>query len=117
MSFGPRDYLQHILTEAEFLLEQSAHISKEDYLSSEVLRRAFVRSLEVMGEAAKNVPMEYKSLHPDLEWRALAGTRDRLIHGYLGVNHVIIWDIVTKKIPALRSRIEELLREDPRQGP
>ncbi len=69
-----------------------------------------MRSLEVIGEAAKKVPAEYKAIHQHVEWRSLAGMRDRLIHGYFGVDHAIVWDVVTTKIPLLRQDVEALLR-------
>ena len=63
----------------------------------------------MIGEAAKKVPTEYKALHPHVEWRALAGIRDRLIHGYFAVDHAIVWDVVTTKVPLLRQQVEALL--------
>jgi uncharacterized protein with HEPN domain len=82
MSFGPHDYLRHILVEADYLLEQSAGLSFERFESDETLRRAFVRSLEVIGEAVKNLPEEFRAENPEVEWRPIARMRDRLIHGY-----------------------------------
>lgn len=61
MSFGPREYLRHVLTETEFLVSSSAELTRDEFMSSEILRRAFVRSLEVIGEASKKVPTEYKA--------------------------------------------------------
>jgi uncharacterized protein with HEPN domain len=81
MSFEPREYLRHILAEANYLLEHSRSISQAEYAQSETLRRAFVRSLEIIGEAAKNVPDTPRRRHPAVDWRAMAGLRDRLILG------------------------------------
>ena len=64
MSFEPREYLQHILVEAEYLLEQSRSLGKAEFLQHETLRRAFVRSLEIIGEAAKRVPDDVRVDHP-----------------------------------------------------
>ena len=77
MSFEPREYLRHILTEANYLLEHSRNLSRAEFLQSETLRRAFVRSLEVIGEAAKKVPDELRRQHPEVEWRAMAGRTAR----------------------------------------
>ncbi len=65
MSFEPRDYLRHILVEADYLIERSAGLSFEDFSGDETLRRAFVRSLEIIGEAAKKVPEEFRTAHHD----------------------------------------------------
>ena len=83
MSFEPRDYLRHILVEVEYLLDQSQGLSFERFSADETLRRAFVRSLEIIGEAVKNLPEEFRATHSEIEWRPIARMRDRLIHSYL----------------------------------
>jgi uncharacterized protein with HEPN domain len=72
-----------MLVEAEFLTAQTETLSRTEFLENEVLRRALVRSLEVIGEAARQVPPEFRVRYPQIEWRVMAGMRDRLIHGYL----------------------------------
>jgi uncharacterized protein with HEPN domain len=109
MSFEPRDYLRHILVEADYLINQSAGLTLEAFIEDETLRRAFVRSLEVIGEAAKKVSDEYRAQHPAVEWRAMAGMRDRLIHDYFGVDYELVWDVVQKRIPQLRGHIASIL--------
>jgi len=81
MSFEPRDYLRHILAEADYLIEQSEGLAFERFDADETLRRAFVRSLEVIGEAAKKLPAEFREKHPEVEWGRIARLRDRLIPG------------------------------------
>lgn len=70
-------------------------------MANETLRRAFVRSLEIIGEAAKKVSEEFRAQHPTVEWRAMSGMRDRLIHDYFGVDNELVWDVVQNRIPAL----------------
>jgi len=108
MSFSPREYLQHILDEADFLIERSEGISQEDFLEDETLQRAFVRSLEIIGEATKKVPQEFRAGHAAIEWRAMAGMRDHLVHGYFSVDYELVWDVVTNKIPILREQLRVL---------
>ena len=86
MSFEPRDYLNHILVEADYLVDRSASLSFERFAADATLTRAFIRSLEIIGEASKKVPSEFRDTHPEIEWRAIASMRDRLIHGYFGVD-------------------------------
>ncbi|MDH4155460.1 MAG: DUF86 domain-containing protein [Nitrospira sp.] len=81
MSFEPRDYLRHILLEVEYLLDQSQTLTYERFVVDETVRRAFVRSLEIIGEAVKNSPAGFRAAHPEVEWRSIAKMRDRLIHG------------------------------------
>ena len=109
MSFGPREYLRHILAEADYLISRSSGLTPEALNSDETLRRAFARSLEVIGEAAKKLPDDFRSQHPLVEWRAMTGMRDRLIHAYFGVDYLLVWDVVIKKIPTLRRQIAEIL--------
>ena len=71
-SFEPRDYLRHILVEADYLIERSALLAPDAFRTDATLQRAFVRSLEIIGEAAKKVPAEFKNGHPEIEWRATA---------------------------------------------
>jgi len=110
MFFEPLDYLRHILVEANYLVERSEGLSLEESVESDTLRRAFVRSLEIIGEASKKVPGEFRAQYPDLDWRAMAGMRDRLIHEHFGVDFEIVWDVVRNRIPELRHRVSAILR-------
>lgn len=67
--------------------------------------------MEIIGEAAKNLPEDFRQKHSQVEWKAMAGMRDRLIHGYFGVDYEIVWDVVQKEIASLKKEIEELLAE------
>ncbi len=103
MSSPPIEYLQHMLAEAEYVTEQAAGVQRDEFLGDETLKRAFVRSLEIIGEATKHVSDSFRQEHPEFEWRAMAGMRDRLIHGYFGVDYELVWDVEVNKIPKLRS--------------
>lgn len=109
MSRSAFEYLRHILDETIYLRRQTSGLSKEKFLADETLKRAFVRSIEIIGEAAKQVPEDTRKNYPDIQWRAMAGMRDRLIHGYFGIDYDIVWDVVINKIPALKTHVETIL--------
>jgi uncharacterized protein with HEPN domain len=112
MSKEPKEYLRHILNECQFILSVSQNISEEDFLKNETLKRAVVRSLEIIGEATKKIPADLKIRWNTIQWKSMAGMRDRLIHDYMGVNYVIVWDVVKNKIPDISNQIYKILNPE-----
>ena len=112
MSPSPLEYLRHILDETEYLAEQTNALSQEQFLNDETAKRAFVRSIEIIGEAAKKVPIQMRQRYPDVEWRAMAGMRDKVVHRYFGVDYDIVWDVALNKVPSLHRQIDEMLRRE-----
>jgi uncharacterized protein with HEPN domain len=87
-------------------------LTKDDFLHDETLKRAVVRSLEIIGEASKKIPVDFKLKWDSIKWKNMAGMRDRLIHDYMGVNYSIVWDVIKNKIPELSGQIQELLEKE-----
>jgi uncharacterized protein with HEPN domain len=73
MALSIDEYLKHILDEAKFLSAQLASLDEEKFLNDESAKRAFVRSLEVIGEAVKQIPEEHRSRYSEIEWKVIAG--------------------------------------------
>lgn len=113
MSPSPNDVLRHILDETGFLLTQSALISLDEFLHDPVRKRAFVRSLEIIGEAAGLLPDDLKHGQSQIDWRAMSAMRNRLIHGYFGVDYEIVWDVVVGKIAELQAATLMMLEKLP----
>lgn len=109
MSFGPHDYLNHILAEADYLIASSEQVDRESFLTDETLRRAFVRSIEVIGEATKKLPDAITTDQSTVPWRSIAKMRDRLIHAYFGVDYELVWDVVKNNVPSLQQEVRRLL--------
>ena len=80
-------------------------------MDDETLKRAVIRSLEIIGEATKKIPEDFKLKWRSVQWKNMAGMRDRLIHDYMGVNYSIVWDVVKNKIPELNDQLLKVLDE------
>lgn len=112
MSRSVLAYLQHILDEGEYLMNRARGLTKPEFLRDETLKRAFVRSLEIIGEAARQIPDDFRQRYSYVEWRAMAGMRDRLIHDYFGVDYDIVWDVVITKMPVLQREIGRIIEQE-----
>ena len=113
MSKEPIEYLKHISDECTFILSVITNDkTKEDFLIDETLKRAVIRSLEIIGEASKKIPADFKVKWSTIKWKNMAGMRDRLIHDYMGVNYSIVWDVVKNKIPELHIQINEVIDQE-----
>ncbi|MDK2371813.1 MAG: DUF86 domain-containing protein [Candidatus Korarchaeota archaeon] len=106
-----RDYILDILTSIDEIEEFTEGMDFEEFIGDRKTINAVIRSLEVMGEAAKKIPRKIREKYPDIPWKYLVGMRDKLIHEYHGVDLGIVWEVVKTEIPPLRPRFERILRE------
>ncbi len=88
-------------------------MSSNEFEGSEVVVDAVIRNLEVIGEAAKNIPEEIKEKYPDIPWNRIIGLRNIAIHEYFGIDLNIIWEIVTNNLPETKPKIESMLKSLP----
>jgi len=105
-------YLRHILDELKFLIDKSEDLKFDEFMENEILQRAFTRSLEIIGEAVKNISPDFKEKHDDIEWKKIAGLRDKVIHYYFNVNWEIVWDVIKNKAQDLNRKIEKIMEVD-----
>lgn len=112
MSPSAREYLYHILDETTYLIKSSTGLEKDSFQRDETLKRAYIRSLEIIGEAVKQLPDSLRQKYCQIEWRALAGMRDRLIHNYFGVDYDIVWDVVVNKVILLDTEIRLIIQKE-----
>jgi uncharacterized protein with HEPN domain len=105
-----RVYLQHIRDALEDIAT-SASAGREAFFAERMRQVATIRKLQVIGQAVKNLCDSPKSRHSQIPWKQIAGLRDKVIHDYFGVNLEIVWAVVEKDSPALRTAVDRLLRE------
>ncbi|MCC6221666.1 MAG: DUF86 domain-containing protein [Deltaproteobacteria bacterium] len=104
-----RDYLEDIIDAMLKSQEFISGMSYDQFVSDDKTIFAVLRSLEVIGEAAKNIPKDFREEHLEVPWKEMAGMRDVLIHAYFGVDKQTVWLTVTDKIPKLLPEIKALL--------
>jgi len=104
-------YVRDVLDNMQLAEEFIRGITHAAFVADRKTVYAVLRCLEVIGEAAKNVPAAIRERYPDIPWKDMAGMRDRVIHFYFGVNYEKIWRTVTADIPAARPLVEKALRE------
>ena len=109
MSKQPKEYLNHILDEINYLISASDNLDQDEFMRSETLQRSFSRSIEIIGEATKKLSKEFTDEYPNIDWKSMAAMRDKLIHDYFGVDYEIVWDVIKNKIPALKSQIQQII--------
>ena len=107
----PRDYriyLEDILDATRKVQAYTNGLSKTVFLADDKTFDAVVRNLEIIGEAAKNIPESVRANKPKIEWKKIAGLRDILIHEYFGIDGEIVWDIVQHKLPDPETAVKQL---------
>lgn len=105
-------YLNDMLDAARKAARFVAGLSFEEFRDNDEKVYAVIRALEVIGEAAKNVPLQMRKRNPSIPWRVVAGMRDKLIHGYFGVDLERVWETVRDDLPPLVEAIKAMLAEE-----
>ncbi len=104
-------FLQHILESIELIEKRVKSVSYEEFTSDIDLQDMVIRRLEIIGEAARNLPKEFREQHSDVDWQDAADMRSALIHGYFVVDLDVVWDTISNDLPVFKKRIENLLEQ------
>jgi uncharacterized protein with HEPN domain len=103
-----RFYLDDMIGFAEKVIVYTDGLGQEDFVASGLNYDATVRNLELIGEAATNIPDEIRQSYPQIPWRQVVATRNKLIHGYLGIDNDTLWSIIQTDVPALLDELHKL---------
>lgn len=105
-------YLTDIVDAVAEITEYVANCSRDDFFANRMMRRAVLHLLTLIGEAATQLPADFRQAHPEIDWRSIIGFRHRAIHAYFSVKWDIVWETATKDAPVLAKQIAELLAGD-----
>lgn len=103
-----RFYLDDMIKFAENVLAYSSGFNQETFFAAGLNHDATLRNLELIGEAATHIPGKIREKHQSIPWRLIISTRNRLIHGYLGIDNDTLWSIIKDDIPALLDELNKL---------
>ncbi|KWT84950.1 HepT-like ribonuclease domain-containing protein [Candidatus Magnetominusculus xianensis] len=106
-------YLKDILESIEFIEQFTFGMGLEEFRKDVKTSDAVIKRFENIGEAAKKIPDEIKSLHPEIPWKEMAGMRDKLVHVYFGVKHELVWVAVKNRLPLIKPLLNKIFDELP----
>jgi uncharacterized protein with HEPN domain len=105
------DFIEDIINAMNKALKFVAGVSYEEFAKDDKTIFAVIRAIEIIGEAVKNIPEDTKKEYPAIPWKGMAGMRDKVIHGYSGVDIKVVWDTVKKRIPEVKLLFEKMLKD------
>ena len=101
--------LQHILESIEMIEAYLTDVDQEEYLKNPETQDASERRLQIIGEAIVQLPEEFKENHTEIEWAKIAGLRNRIVHEYFDIDHLLVWNILKNSLPEFKEAINKLL--------
>lgn len=110
MQKDPQIYIDHILQSIDLIEKRINGVSREKFIQNVDLQDMVIRRLQIVGEAARRIPKEFRETHGNVGWQDPANMRSVLVHGYDEVDLNIVWTTINKNIPILKKQIEELSR-------
>ncbi|GAB4137559.1 MAG: DUF86 domain-containing protein [Cyanobacteria bacterium J069] len=107
-----RVYIGHMLDTANKAVGFVSGLSREDFDEDEQLRLSLTHLLQVIGEAARRVSLDFRAAHPQIPWKAIVGMRSKVVHDYLNVDEDVVWNTVIHDLPSLVTELEKIASLD-----
>ena len=104
-------FLEHILESISLIEEYTKDRKKSEFIKSKQLQDSVIKRIEIIGEAMKNIPHEFKDIHNKIPWKQIVGMRDILIHQYFGVDLNLTWEVIEKDLPELKKQINRIKKD------
>lgn len=104
-------FLQHILESIELIEKRIDGVGYKKFVEDVDIQDMVIRRLEIIGEAVRNLPKEFREEHSEIGWKDPADMRSTLIHGYFAVDLDVVWDTISNDLPLFKKQIKELLKD------
>ena len=108
---GDKEFLLDMIEAIKRIELYTNELSYQDFLEKIETQDAVVRNFEIIGEAVKNISKKMKTLYNNVQWKEIAGMRDKVIHFYFGVNWDIVWKAAKDDLPKLKEKIKKILKK------
>ena len=108
---GDKEFLLEMKEAMQRVTDYTARLDYEEFLKDKKTQDAVLRNIEILGEAAKNLSKGLKDKHKDIEWKNIAGMRDKIDHFYFGIKWELVWSVINDKIPGLLKEIKAIIRQ------
>ena|SRR3989344_6269152 len=109
MNKDPQVFLKHILESINDIEQYTKSLTEKSFLQKKYMQDAVVRRIEIIGEAARNLPDELTIKYPEVPWKDIIGMRNKVIHHYFGVDIKVTWEVIQKDIPVLKEKIKKIV--------